>query len=104
MKIFNHEEVSKIAIDIPKHQQLMVYYDDQDFEAIKTVLVEMDFEIAPLSNDPRQRRLIYINTVDKKAFVANALGMMCGASSGAQVLDKKRLFELIKWYNKAIKL
>ena len=94
MKTFNHEKVSKIAIDTVKHQQLMVYYDE-DFDALKSLLLEMGFDVKPVSGDERQRRIVYINTLDKKAFVANALGMMCGASSGAQVLDYERLISLI---------
>ena len=94
MKQFNHEKVSKIAIDTIKHQQLMVYYDE-DYEEVKALLMEMGFELKPLSHHEKQRRIIYINTQDKFAFVASALGMMCGATSGAQVIDYERLVTLV---------
>jgi hypothetical protein len=94
MKTFLQEKVRKIAIDTVKHQQLLVFVDE-DYPKIEALLIEMGFDLKPMSKDPSQQIILYINTIDKKAFVANAIGLYCGAQFGAKALNYDTLLSLI---------
>jgi hypothetical protein len=94
MKTFIDEKVRKIAIDSVKHQQLLVWVDE-NYPKIEALLIEMGFNLKPMSKDPSQQIILYINTIDKKAFVANAIGLYCGAQFGAKALNYETLLTLI---------